>query len=278
MASPNLLFLLVVGAFCNAEALKASFLPSPVTCAADLCQHRKQSGCGGNGTELCQDKDIDHFLCMMQAGSPFAYAHFNDGEVEAASSAEGVTDRGWQKRSTALMERMQGAMKSTTPRVYKGIPCQNEFEGKPRLWMDNLLQDIDDRCTRAGATVFINRNYDKSKKQINEIISRWDRRVHVVVSENACTDCLPWKTASVVHVPGTNAFDKIDSIASDILKKDIRAGDFVFLMAGPVGRILAVELFAKRPNATFIDMGSFWDGFLDVGQHGQNGYLDVGCT
>ena len=113
------------------------------------------------------------------------------------------------------------------------------------------------------ATVFINSNYKDARLVLLRYMERNpDRRVHMVVSDNANITLFESRTeihpTSVITISGRNAFPKgyHDNINNT---QHHRPGDIVIICAGPLGRILATEWFLQHPNTTYHELGSFFD-------------------
>ena len=54
-------------------------------------------------------RDMQPLLELLAAGVPFAFAHFNDGEINSIERTAGATDRGLQQRSPALARALKAA-------------------------------------------------------------------------------------------------------------------------------------------------------------------------
>lgn len=212
----------------------------------------------------------------------------------------------WSQRCTPrLKEAMQNAFMKTAPNFYIGIPCNCEFRGisylvalrflnishnlpyrlmagrrydddtqlplnndaacpaiRPILTMPNDY--LRDRIT--VATLFINGNYIRAKKEltriINKAVSVQNRGVHAIVAHNRKVHKLPFPLKSVKHIAQKDAFEaNYDEFRTmDFLSAaNYKPNDIVLIMAGPVGRILASEWALLRSDITFLEMGSFWD-------------------
>lgn len=240
-------------------------------CDADLCTFRAKN----NGTckehAICKE-DLMHLMCLLRVGTPFAYAHFNDGEVKAATTPRGLVDRDWQKASKELQKRMMSAIQSNTHNFYKGLACKNSFP-TARKWLESKLSNSSD-CFHTGATIFIDQNHAKAREEFIPILKQ--KRVHVVVAEGANVSDLPFQVETTVNVPDHDAFSSAERVSKE-LEASMHAGDVVLLMAGPLGRILAAEMFAKHQDVSFVEIGSFWDKELNVGLKGAAGWKDHPC-
>jgi hypothetical protein len=211
-----------------------------------------------------------------------------------------------QKCSKQLNLAMHNAFLRTPSNFYLGIPCNCEFRGISYLVALKYLNishnlpyqlnlgdqdyrgqkqlplsdDIACPATPATltmsdshlegrltvATVFINGNFIKAKKELTRILNKatkvQNRGVHVVVAEKRKVYNLPFKVKSAQFVSRENAFEEhYETFRTEEFLSDAQyePNDIVLIMAGPVGRILATEWGILRPDITFLEMGSFWD-------------------
>ena len=212
----------------------------------------------------------------------------------------------WNQRcSVRLNVAMQNAFRNTAPNFYVGIPCNCEFRGLyylVALRYLNITHDLHyslgdransfdgddgpsnnyDACPAKSATLtladdrlrdritvatlFINGNYLRAKKEITRIINKavtsQKRSVHIVVAYDRLVHRLPFPIKSVKYVAQLDAFEQ--NYEEFRTKEFLSAahfmpGDIVLIMAGPVGRILSSEWGLLRADVTFLEMGSFWD-------------------
>lgn len=235
--------------------------------------------------------DINIFIHMLENSVPFGFAHFNDGELSIASeacvSADQTTDNGWIHCSKALSLAMRNAIITTAPNFYLGVPCLCEFGGTPTSQLMTISNITFDSPIRIGdcpstlpafdfqnnipiqnrmtvATVFINGNYERSRKELirifNKPLHHQRRSIHVVMSEAGNATALPFPIKSVHHIRKTEAFyHDYERLRSADFINQFDAGDIVLILAGPLGRILSSEWTMLRSDITLLEMGSFWD-------------------
>ena len=78
--------------------------------------------------------DLRLLLALLEAGQPFGFAHFNDGEVQAMADCvtpEGAVDFGWQRCGPGLRDALLAAMSRPPPHFYVGLPCRCEHFSYP---------------------------------------------------------------------------------------------------------------------------------------------------
>ena len=212
----------------------------------------------------------------------------------------------WNQRcSPRLNIAMQNAFRNTASNFYIGIPCNCEFRGfhylvalrylnithNLRYKLSNDVHFFDpqqvplndyDACPAKSATLtlpdnrlkdritvatlFINGNFLRAKKELTRIINKaitiQKRSVHIVVAHDRFVHRLPFPIKSVQYVSRQNAFEEnYEEFRTEkfLTNAGITQDDIVLIMAGPVGRILASEWGLLRADVTFIEMGSFWD-------------------
>lgn len=236
----------------------------------------------------------------------FAHFNDGEMSAMECSEGERTVFSWNQRCTKQLNQAMQNAFLNTPPNFYVGIPCNCEFRGisylvalrylniSHNLPYQLTLGDTDyrgqkqlplnddiacpavpatlsmssshlkDRLT--VATVFINGNFIKAKKELTRILNKattvQNRGVHVVVAEKRKVYNLPFKVKSTQFVSRENAFEtnyKTFRTEEFLANAQYEPDDIVLIMAGPVGRILASEWGVLRPDITFLEMGSFWD-------------------
>ena len=209
-------------------------------------------------------KDLQPLLERLASGAPFAYAHFNDGELQALQRTKGRTDRGLQRLSASLQARVRRALRTDAPNLVIGVPCSRNFPFSHALAMAQLANATATRLT--VATLFINRNYEAARALLPRLVRArvacGAARLHLVVSEAAdmarfgrCTGLAPHR---VLRVPATDSYPAGFDAHADAWR-GVEPGDVVLLCAGPLGRLLAVRWFARQPHATYLELGSFFD-------------------
>ena len=245
-------------------------------------------------------KDMDLLFDALERGIAISYAHFNDGEILAIECADGVSvDFGFQKCSHklryAMSESLENAGKGKN--FYFGVACLCMWKAEPFLKtmkylnittsslpyaLENLPGSDREACPASPVvlnmtyssinrdritvgTVFLNENYQESKRRMNKLLyeatTNRSRGVHAIIGSHKDHKKLPFPLTSVHYVPKTEAFDAYDVVRSSSFLDiaGVKAGDYVLIMAGPMGRILASEYSQLRDDISFLDMGSFWD-------------------
>eukprot|EP00310_Coccolithus_braarudii_P018113 CAMPEP_0183336486 /NCGR_PEP_ID=MMETSP0164_2-20130417/4446_1 /TAXON_ID=221442 /ORGANISM="Coccolithus pelagicus ssp braarudi, Strain PLY182g" /LENGTH=739 /DNA_ID=CAMNT_0025506011 /DNA_START=297 /DNA_END=2516 /DNA_ORIENTATION=+ len=224
---------------------------------------RKGSTAGRDADGLAHRmSDLQELMLRLARREPFAYVHFNDGELHVVDRdhVTKVTDRGMQRNSKQLQQRMTAALRSDAPGLVFGLPCLREFRYQHQLAMSLVNGSHATRMTTA--TLFINQNYRRARPVLPALLRRRGGGLHLLVSAQAnisrftlCTDLRP---TSVRRVQSIDAFPS-GLTEHEHAWRDMEEGDLVIVCAGPLGRILAVEWFLRKPQLTILELGSFFD-------------------
>lgn len=208
--------------------------------------------------------DVSILLARLAVGLPFAYAHFNEGEVRAATQSTGHVPSRKQHYSPELRAAMAQAFATVHPHFYIGLPCRVEF---PREYMSALkLTPRTSMPRHTPATLFINGNYKPVGSLLPQLL-HWRTRgqgrtgsLHLVVSHAANLSLFEERTGlqpkTVHRVPTTDAFSALERLVG--IDEVFVGGDVIILCAGVLGRLLTAKWVGRRPNTTFLELGSFF--------------------
>jgi hypothetical protein len=101
----------------------------------------------------------------------------------------------------------------------------------------------------------INSNFDKTRHLLEKILI--NKKVSIVINENADISKLPFKPHNIFRVSLENCFDSYDNLVD--CYKLIQEGDIVLFLCGPLGRVLAYEWYKNKNTITCLELGSFYD-------------------
>ena len=205
--------------------------------------------------------DLTVFLAKVALGLPFGMARFNDGEIIAAKKKAGLTDRNQRHLSPELQRLMLDAMNLDRSGFYAGLPCNKQFPDS-RKWANAVVHGH--KATKiTSATVWYDGNYGLSRRFLVRLLKIRRDRVWIVASDAANVTRLEaaigLQFTGVLRVPATESFP-----AGFRKHKDatFEKGDVVLVCAGPTGRLLTAHWFDINPNATYIEIGSYFDEHL----------------
>lgn len=209
----------------------------------------------GNGS----DGTVDVFLRMLSEKTPFALSRFNDGEMSAFKKGDG--ERIGRTQHTLInqdvRDKLSKAMMHRQENYWVGMPCSVCF---PDLY-EIAKKYVGDYELQTRACVLTNRNWAKFVLNFPEAVK--NREIHWVGSSDQnlqmLTDVFGIKIKDRTDLPNIDAWDHHDCIKDKY--QEFKSGSVVAFSCGPMSRILAPEWFEKRPDVTFIDIGSVYDPF-----------------
>lgn len=203
---------------------------------------------------------IKEIIDNIKNGVPQALARFNDGEMTGIIKVGSVVARGDQKVNKDLSNKLKEALSHEQERYWIGIPCEYCF---PKLYKKSLEYINKDYKYLTKAVVTTNRNWKYFIENFKEAMDGNGSRLIWVSGRDQDLNGLRKKTGisiySNVELPVKNAWKEYKYIKD--IYKDFKKGDTVILSCGPMSRVLAKEWFEKRPDCTFLDVGSAFDPF-----------------
>lgn len=202
---------------------------------------------------------INEILDNLSNRVPQALARFNDGEMGGILNVNFVAARGDQVVNQSLSNALKEALEYEQCNYWKGIPCEICF---PKYYDEAKKIVRVDYPYLTKAVVNTNRNW---KKVIEEFPKRTKgRNVKMVVGVDQdlfnLSKVLNWEIQEWFRLPLQNAWGVCDWMKSTIWE-DLIPGDIVLFSCGPLARVLVRRWFEKRPDCTFIDVGSTFDPY-----------------
>ena len=186
---------------------------------------------------------------LTRRGKPWALARFNDGEMMAIQRSAKTVARGDQPCTDALAADLRWCLQQQACSLFMGLPCGTCWP-KHRADADELVVSP----YKTLAVVQTNRNLDQFKREMPLALA--GRVVHWISGEDQVTDNLPFTVHYSLRLPLRDAYT---SCRDEIMVSPFGPGDVVFLSCGPLATVMAVRLFLRSPDTTFIDIGSTWD-------------------
>ena len=186
---------------------------------------------------------------------PFAFARFNDGEMNAIIG-RGPIARNTQRHSRELQVKLIEALDDVRKGFYKGAPCSACFT---RQYTEFANRCRDDRLA-VPATLFCNAGRWKPTIELFDQFFRY-RRVLWVAGADQDLDNLGYTNPLyAIRVPDRDAFEK-GRPAIQKLKRanEVPSGTLVILTCGPLGRVIAHRVWSHRQDLTLLDVGSLFD-------------------
>lgn len=199
--------------------------------------------------------EIKKFHAKLLSGENFSLARFGDGEMialrkEIVNSGYGEwTTYGPEMQYELSRKLLLDSFTHKSPGYYVGIVCpccqgQANFEN-----MKSISGQSEDTLTFAN--IFVNSNY---RYYVENFIPQFQKRdVILVANETSNIKSLPFNPRFIGV--GYNAWVQ-DLGVIDYLKS-IKTKDIIYLFAcGPLGKILAHELWVNNKSNTYLDIGS----------------------
>jgi len=224
-------------------------------------------------------EDYDFFINKMKNKEPFAFAHFNDGEMQyILNKSQGPISRGAQDYDSKLAQHLKEAFLINNANFYRGIPCRKCFP-EMRKESDELLQLHDTMNIPTTPACVFHHNYLRRKHELLQTIMSYDN-ITWVTNNTFNLDMVLYKMEQLkeldeskeakeskdkkekkrksirhIRIPGNNGYNKYEEMKT----LDYNQGELVLYLCGPLGRILAGESSVKYPNTTFLCLGSYFD-------------------
>lgn len=215
--------------------------------------------------------DIEFILEKIKKGENFAFTRTGDGElsimankfIDITSKANGEfrfdpsdkTDEFYRKE-------LIRSYRYEHPDYYVGISCPCCEDHHKVRWMREMVGTKN----VTWANLFVNGNYEYFLE--NFIPEFQKKKVLIVCNEKADISRLPFNIDKKFSI-GTNAYKNNHSLIRDIksyiIENKIKNAIFI-LCAGPLGNILAHQLFDSDKNNTYLDCGSTLDPLMSLGK------------
>ncbi len=222
-------------------------------------------------------KDLDLVIEKLKNRKPFAFSKFADGEYEILKN-RGITNcDGWTYNPVSDNRyhlRLLEAFQYQNENYHVGISCPCCVGTEIFSDMREISGQNKDNLT--WANLFVNANYKKYLREVVPLYSQYD--VYLVANKRAKLKYLPFDVKR--HYPigdlaWKNDYDLIQQIKDDIDTENT-SGSLYLFCAGPLGNMMAHQLFEHNKTNTYLDIGSTLNIHL-LGPAGKNrGYLRGG--
>lgn len=201
---------------------------------------------------------IGEILKNLEDGVPQALARFNDGEMRGIVRVGDTVARGCQRVGEHLSDKLKEALSHRQERYWIGLPCEKCF---PR-WAKHAKNYIDpDYKYLTKAVVNTNRNLDLVWESLPKLFK--GKIIYWISGKDQDFNKLRTSTGVVVYqkesLPLKNAWSMYDEIRDDY--RVFAKGGIVVLSCGPMAEVLVKEWYERRPDVTFLDLGSTFDPF-----------------
>lgn len=208
---------------------------------------------------------INIILANLRNGVPQALARFNDGEMRAIIRVGDKVARGCQKVTQDLQDKLKEAIRHEQENYWKGLPCEvcwPRWKKHADFYVNQKYEFL--TCAVVNTNRNLQKVYDEFPKAVEGKFIYWvsgnDQNLDNLEKETGM------RVAQKVTLPKRNAWGDYPRIKDyyTIFNK----GSIVVLSCGPLAEVLVKEWFQRRPDVTFLDMGSTFDPFTRGVRHG----------
>jgi hypothetical protein len=218
--------------------------------------------------------DLGMLYSKLQNREVFSFSKYADGEYEIIKNRSITNCDGWTfnpKTDNFYYEKLVESFQYKNPSYFVGVSCPCCVGDPIANDMRSLSNQDDTNLT--WANIFVNGNY---KEYINKYLPMYSKyEVALVANKESSFNNLPFKVSHfypIGDLAWKNDYHLIDEIKNDIVSKGMEGCLFLFC-AGPLGNMMAHQLFDAHPQNTYMDIGSTLNVHL-LGHKGINrGYL-----
>ncbi|MDD5318602.1 MAG: hypothetical protein PHF79_02155 [Candidatus Pacebacteria bacterium] len=216
--------------------------------------------------------EIEKIYTMLVSGKKFSFSKYADGEW-SIMKGRGVNNKEFSYRfwDRFYKNKLIESFKFKDSDYYVGISCYC-CQGDSYYKMKEFSGQDEDHLTFAN--IFVNSNYSFYKENfINEYKKR---DVILVANVNAKIERLPFKVYKFYPV-GFSAWKKDYDLIGKINMENYTNKLFLFA-CGPLGNLLAHQLWVKNKDNTYLDIGSTLNPWLESEGFKRDYYLDGECS
>ncbi len=226
------------------------------------------------------NKDIEKFCSMIKNKDPFCFVRYSDGEMEIIRNRYLKIEGGRTyfkgkisknnfteidskefdpKRDNCIREDLLKSAVVRMPFYYKGLP-HKRFK-KDRDLVLTIHGGLDEYITFAD--LLINSNYYFFRKKIIPLFGEYEDIFVVANYRSKPIDIL--KKSNHIKIPD-NLFSNYKSIKREILNNLLKvpSGSLILSSASSLSNIIGCQLFRKRNDITFIDVGTAINDLLSL--------------
>ena len=217
-------------------------------------------------------KDIANFCSMIKNKVPFCFVRFSDGEMEIIRNRYLKIEGGRTyfkgkicknnfsemdskefdpKRDNCIREDLLKSAIIRMPKYYKGLP-HKRFKNDRDLVL-TIHGGLDEYITFAD--LLINSNYYFFRENILPLFGKY-KDIFIVANYRAKPiDIL--RKSNHIKIPD-NLFPKYNTVKREILDTLLKvpSGSLILSSASSLSNIIGCQLFRKRKDITFIDVGT----------------------
>lgn len=205
------------------------------------------------------------------SGEKFAFSKYADGEWGMMNNVV-ISSRGefdYKQEDVFYSTKLMESYRFKDDGYYIGIscPCCQGMETHKRM----LLSSRQKEGHVTFANVFVNANYPY---YVDNFVPFYKtQKVVLVCNRQAKLENLPFKPEKVYFIDHT-AYKTNYGLIEEMKTDSAGVSDFVFLFsAGPLGNLLAAELWKANKNNVYLDIGSTLNPWLQAEGHKRDYYI-----
>lgn len=232
-------------------------------------------------------EDLGFFIYLLRNGKPFTYIRFSDGESEVLHGGELRLGRGktrfqgrtftnsfaeWDTKTFIPEEHVElrsDLIRSALyfePYFFKGIATSSNNRRAERFMMERWNKST--VSTLTFADLLVNENYPLFLAEFLPSVLESPKPLVVICNASARFEAAP---AQIIHVPSDFFLDYKETLDATLTKlTECARGSIVLSSASSLSNILGHRLKLKRPDITFLDVGTSINhllGFSASGRH-----------
>jgi len=217
--------------------------------------------------------EFHKILERFKKGHPFALSKYADGEWNIINETPhwGHVD-GWYYLPYVdkfYRNKLYESFIFKHPDYIIGISCRCCAGDEVHEQMKKTCNQPDNNLTFAN--LFVNGNYNDFLNKLVPLFTNYT--VYIIANKKAQMKKLPFKVKKhfmIDEIAWKNNYNSIEEIKQYIEKHHIEGALFLFA-SGPLGNMLAHQLFDSFPSNIYLDIGSTLNPQMDMGAN--RGYL-----
>lgn len=215
--------------------------------------------------------DIEVIFNKLKNKEKFAFSKYADGEFKILVNQLITNCDNWTFDPTkheSQYDELLSSYQYDGEGYYVGISCPCCQPQSHIRWMRDNVGVPEDRLT--WANIFVNANYQYFVE--NFIPEFNNHKIILVANENANINNLPFEVEEHIGISNLAFVDNFN-LVNELPKKDYKNKLFLFC-AGPLGNMLAANMWRVNKENTYLDIGSTLNKFL-LGGNGNRRYLSA---
>lgn len=207
----------------------------------------------------------------LLSGRKFAFSKYADGEWAMMNNqvVQSIGEFKYEQNDIFYSTKLLESYRFKDDGYYIGIscPCCQGMETHKRMLLSSKQKE--DYITFAN--IFVNANYPY---YVEKFVPYYKTQKTILVcNRNAKLENLPFKPEKVYPIDHT-AYKTNYGLIEEMKKEGVGISDHLYLFsAGPLGNLLAAELWKANKNNVYLDIGSTLNPWLQAEGHKRDYYI-----